>query len=271
MEKDSPQTRWNAFMDSLRTGTDGTACIDLDPDKEIAYLQNSRARFLRVFSLIPDCDRPLSLLDIGTTPFIFYIQQQYPRYQIHALDRTDLLADRCRARGIGFHTCDLDARSIPLADASFDVILFTEILEHIFAPPTEILRELFRILRPGGTLILSVPNLATLVRRIKFLFGRSPLDPPDEQMKLDWVHGHGHIREYTRQEIIGLLRNCHFRIDRCEYLESATDRAAGRRPGRAWHRWIEPFYGLAVRLFAPFRPVILLECRKGADGTREQG
>jgi SAM-dependent methyltransferase len=49
-----------------------------------------------------------------------------------------------------------DITSIPAPDAAFDVILCTEVLEHV-PEPIPALREMARLLRPGGTLLLSAP------------------------------------------------------------------------------------------------------------------
>lgn len=51
-----------------------------------------------------------------------------------------------------------DARLLPVADCSVDVVLCTQVLEHI-PEPVPVLQEIFRVLRPGGTLILSVPAI----------------------------------------------------------------------------------------------------------------
>jgi SAM-dependent methyltransferase len=49
-----------------------------------------------------------------------------------------------------------DATAIPVADASYDVVLCTEVLEHV-PEPIKVVHELARILRPGGRLILTAP------------------------------------------------------------------------------------------------------------------
>jgi ubiquinone/menaquinone biosynthesis C-methylase UbiE len=49
-----------------------------------------------------------------------------------------------------------DAANIPVPDASFDAILCTEVLEHI-PEPIRVVREMARILKPGGRLILTAP------------------------------------------------------------------------------------------------------------------
>lgn len=49
-----------------------------------------------------------------------------------------------------------DGRTLPFAEASFDGVLCSQVLEHVFIPE-EFLREIRRVLRPGGRLVLTVP------------------------------------------------------------------------------------------------------------------
>lgn len=51
-----------------------------------------------------------------------------------------------------------DARHLPVVDGSVDVVLCTQVIEHI-PEPVPVLNEILRVLRPGGTLILSVPAI----------------------------------------------------------------------------------------------------------------
>jgi 2-polyprenyl-3-methyl-5-hydroxy-6-metoxy-1,4-benzoquinol methylase len=60
--------------------------------------------------------------------------------------------------------------NLPYGDASFDRALCLDVLEHLeFEQQPVALAELFRVLRPGGELLVSIPNLAHLQSRIHFL------------------------------------------------------------------------------------------------------
>jgi SAM-dependent methyltransferase len=66
---------------------------------------------------------------------------------------------------------------LPFDDASFDVVVAGEMLEHVRAPE-ELVAEVRRVLRPGGTFAGSVPNAFRLQSRLLFLAGRPPEDDP---------------------------------------------------------------------------------------------
>ena len=60
---------------------------------------------------------------------------------------------------------------MPYADNSFDVVLFLDVFEHIsYAEQPIALVEIFRVLRRGGTLLASIPNLAHFNSRFRMAF-----------------------------------------------------------------------------------------------------
>jgi len=59
--------------------------------------------------------------------------------------------------------------TLPFTDASFDYIACVEGVEHI-ENPYHLMREFARILRPGGVLVLSTPNILNIRSRLRFLF-----------------------------------------------------------------------------------------------------
>lgn len=61
------------------------------------------------------------------------------------------------------------------ADAAFDVVFMLEVFEHLLSPD-DALREVNRILKPGGSLVMTCPNLFSLTRVLRFLAQRDLLD-----------------------------------------------------------------------------------------------
>jgi 2-polyprenyl-3-methyl-5-hydroxy-6-metoxy-1,4-benzoquinol methylase len=83
-----------------------------------------------------------------------------------------------RAAELGLKTewADLD-EPLGFEDASFDVVVAGELLEHIRSPQA-LVDEARRVLRPGGTLIGSTPNGFRLKNRLRFAAGRHPEPDP---------------------------------------------------------------------------------------------
>jgi SAM-dependent methyltransferase len=99
-----------------------------------------------------------------------------------------------------------DAADLPFADAAVDAVVLLDVLEHV-PDPVAVVTEIHRVLRPGGSLILSVPHRGLLGRldslnvypalqrrRPSWL----PLDPADD------CDGGMH-RHYTADELVALL------------------------------------------------------------------
>lgn len=71
--------------------------------------------------------------------------------------------------GICFQVVDLND-DLPFADGIFDVVVSIEGIEHL-ERPGQCVREFARVLRPGGVLILSTPNINNIQSRLHFLLG----------------------------------------------------------------------------------------------------
>jgi len=114
---------------------------------------------------------------------------------LHGVDIARVVVERARATCIGqvgeahrfaFQVADLDAR-LPYGDGYFDAVTAIAVLEHIFDPYFTI-DEFARVLRPGGVLVLEVPNLVWLPRRLDVLLGRLPITGDED----GWDGGHLH-------------------------------------------------------------------------------
>lgn len=95
---------------------------------------------------------------------------------------------------VGEKVYKVTATSTPFNNDAFDVVVIVDLLEHIHTD-AQFLKEVCRILRPAGSLIINVPYKArfSLIRAIRSMFGLT-----DEQ--------HGHLREgYTYPELLDIL------------------------------------------------------------------
>ncbi|QCX76386.1 putative S-adenosylmethionine-dependent methyltransferase [Streptomyces sp. YIM 121038] len=98
---------------------------------------------------------------------------------------------------------ELTDGGLPFASGTVDAVLFSEVVEHLVDPDSA-LDELRRVLRPGGHLMLSTPNLAAWYNRGLLLAG---VQPVFSEVSLRAIHGRpgrevvGHLRLYTARAL----------------------------------------------------------------------
>lgn len=98
--------------------------------------------------------------------------------------------------------------SIPSRRDVFDAVICFEVLEHVFEP-RDAGEEILRVLKPGGVLIGSVPNIAFLGNRALLAFGMfCPGGSPLTSLKRPWADPH--IRFFTPTTIEAFLREVGF-------------------------------------------------------------
>ena len=114
-----------------------------------------------------------------------------------------------------------DAASIPLADGQADLVLANDILEHIVTPET-LVAEFLRVLKPGGELNITVPNLVSYGNRLSILFGSGVGIEPHLILKgrsmvrpiagVRYPDQHKHLRFFTLKSICRMLEQADFEI-----------------------------------------------------------
>jgi len=114
-----------------------------------------------------------------------------------------------RVRGAGFEARLItDPPSLPLDDGSADVATVFEVLEHLVEPQA-LLTEVRRMLKPGGRLLVTVPNSAYWLRRIELgLLGRFNPYGDAESAQRPWRDPH--VRFFTRSSLTRLLGEAGF-------------------------------------------------------------
>ncbi len=134
---------------------------------------------------------------------------------------------------------DLVHQPLPFSDRRFSLVTLSEVLEHL---PTErlmaVLSEIARTIQPGGILIASSPNQASLENRLQLLRGKSILDMPDEFSHAPGLFGH--IRLYTTTEMQAAMGKTGLNLERC-VLESNNSGYRGDSES-SWRRRIYRAY-----------------------------
>lgn len=153
------------------------------PDPDWDYYPTYIAKLNVVRTWLDRLPRETRVLDAGCGEGVL-VDEYAGRLRIEGLD-PNYSSDRVRSGSL---------TALPYEDATFDRALCLDVLEHLtFEEQPRALAELRRVLRPGGELLVSVPNLAHLQSRVHFLLrGRlmrtaSELKHPGDRPAADYI------------------------------------------------------------------------------------
>jgi methionine biosynthesis protein MetW len=148
-----------------------------------------------------------------------------------------------KCRGLHVDYCNTDEMMLPYGDRMFDSVVCSEVLEHVLLPDN-IIREAYRVLANDGRFIVTVPNLASIGRRIMLAIGHNPyieISPLDRPAS-------GHIRYFVIQELRRLLKKYGFKI--VDYKGDAINLAHHHGAECKWLAKIFPSFARIIMVVA---------------------
>jgi len=167
---------------------------------------------------------PRSVLDIGCARgfLLGQLKERLPGIQCFGLELSSTLAAMARTSGVTVFEQDI-ARGVPLPPDRLDLIVMGEVIEHVFDPDA-CLEEIWRLLKPGGHVIVTTPNLAAWYNRLMLLFGVQPVFTETSTRK-KYGHGiaalgqgstdlQGHLKLFTLGALLELMRDLGFSVER---------------------------------------------------------
>lgn len=140
---------------------------------------------------------PGILLDIGYSRGSFADYMIDRGWRCIGLDLTKHLDQNLR-----FVQCDVNY-GLPIRADTINAVTGGEIIEHVL-DESGFLQECYRVLKSGGTLVLTTPNLVFWVNRVRILAGKTPL----------FVYAPYHFHFHTRKTIESMMRENGFEIER---------------------------------------------------------
>ncbi len=174
------------------------------------YLDNKsdNTRVEKIISLI---GRGNKVLDVGCYDGMIGEKILKNNNIVYGIDGSEKAIKSANERGIIGAVCDLESE-LAFSDEYFDVIFAGEIIEHIL--DTELfLKELCRVLKKGGYLILTTPNAASIGRRLLLLFGMNPYF--EASLNLEQKAA-GHIRFFIRDLLVDFIERNGFKVVKFE-------------------------------------------------------
>jgi len=222
-------------------------------------LYNHQRRYLADLRVIEALAPAGAILEVGSAPCHMTALLKLAGYTVVGVDiNPGRVGELIGQLGLDVRRCDIERSPLPFGDAAFACVLLCETFEHLRMDPAFVLSEINRVLAPGGTFLLTTPNVYSLPSLGRFLLGRSIADPLDEFGKLRRFGHMGHVREYSAREVVRMLEACALPVQSVDYRYHANPRG-----------WKGKLLHVAYRL-APrrFRREIVIVAGKAEGGPR---
>jgi methionine biosynthesis protein MetW len=113
------------------------------------------------------------ILDIGCGDGSFVIKFR-KHCETFGVDISQDAVKIAKEAGVNAYEVDVSSQKLPFQDEYFDIIYMGDVIEHL-TNPDHAVKEVTRVLKRNGFLVLSTPNLAQWLNRLLLLFGRQPL------------------------------------------------------------------------------------------------
>ncbi len=174
--------------------------------ERVEFEPYKKHRFFKIFPYLKEYKNPKILdLGCGEGQFCDILNLYKKDFEYLGVDISETQIKKLKRKGLKGIIHDV-SKKIPFENHSFDIVIATEIIEHLFDPDA-FLQECRRVLKKEGLMVLSTPNIASIGNRIGLLFGKRP-GAIDARAK----KGPGHIRAFVKSDIISLFKDNGFII-----------------------------------------------------------
>jgi SAM-dependent methyltransferase len=192
-------------------------CCDLELTFENSknYNNSLQYTFYRTFQDICEIGTGLAVLEVGSFTGVVSVALKNYGHDVTASDIGFVIDDPSiknlfDLEGIRRYSVDLSKAHFPCESNVYDLIVFNEVIEHLNFNPIPLLKEFYRILKPGGLVYCATPNLLSAKNVFRILCRKGYLNKPSDFIwNLEAGTGMSvgiHWREWTKYELIELFR-----------------------------------------------------------------
>ena len=191
----------------------------LDPaDPKFRSMRGTARQHLRLLRRTVRQPGGLKLLDIGCSTGLFLNEARSAGYTVRGAELSPSTAGFARDHfGLDVHPGDW--RNADYADGSFDVVTLFDVIEHLPDPLAE-LRAIRRLLKPGGLLLQSTPNIDGLFPRLSHPLAN----------RLDyWPHPEPpyHLYQFSERTLTQLTEMAGYQTERADLIRIGLDYTFG--------------------------------------------
>ena len=184
-------------------------------DWALNYIENQKVRCLHDIQAVKDLN-PRKILNVGAAPYIFDALAASKDIQVTSLDlNPERHQDVIKKIGIDVLSVDIEQENsrVDLDLSPFDVIIMAQVFEHLRIDLIGTMRFLKDNMKQDSYIYLTTPNFYFFRRFVLYILkGRSGPSLVAEWRKLERYGHMGHIREYSKRDLVELFEFVGFKV-----------------------------------------------------------
>jgi SAM-dependent methyltransferase len=174
-------------------------------------LDKDRLRVNRLAFLLPDGLHGKRILDVGCGPGVQFLKHVASN-EVHGVDISQYALEEAAKNGLIPHQVTLGDEPLPFGDNSFDIVIATDIFEHLF-DPLALLFEIKRVMKDDALLIASVPNHFLWWMLIRMMLNKGLVLPYHTDQPWNYCH----LRFFTSHSFDAFLSAGGMRVVKKHY------------------------------------------------------
>lgn len=190
------------------------------PD-EHTYFQIHEARYKRILEEIAKIVvKSNRILDVGCFPYHLGAALEKMGYAVWGIAGTH---EPIKNKKVEILNIETD--TFPYKNNFFDLVLCSEVVEHLPHSPIPAIKEMYRVTKPGGHILITTPNINRSINQGKMILGRAPVYSIDAFWENEGKGSnlyHRHNREYTLNELKKLTTHAGWHVRKATHFVSYT-------------------------------------------------
>jgi 2-polyprenyl-3-methyl-5-hydroxy-6-metoxy-1,4-benzoquinol methylase len=244
-----------------------------NPASKPEYFRYHRYRFAAVLAQILALPGK-RVLEIGVNPGHFTEMLVDAGYEVSGTDLfPEHRSDVWQRLGVEVRRWNIDHEPPPYGEEAFDIIVFSEVIEHLANPPLEALELFHTMLKPNGHLIITTPNQFYFKSRMRTLFDILFWQPFEHTHEFNrWAQLRSEARYYTHSRLFTIPQLIWMAKESSYTVAHHSYHSAYELVGLEWpriltvpHRWIvKALIALISAVFPGTRSMIMIVMKKNS-------
>lgn len=187
--------------------------------EELAYFLIHEARYKKILAMLGNV-KGQKILDVGCYPY-----HMGRALELMGADVWGISSSHEPVKNKHVAVVNIETDRFPYKDNFFDIVLCSEVIEHLPHSSVPALKEMYRVTKRGGHIMLTTPNIARSINRGKLLLGKSPMYPVSAYLENQGKGSnlyHRHNREFTIDELKHLAESAGWTVESATHFISYT-------------------------------------------------